>query len=296
MKRISLFLVMLILLAGSAVTGCPSGSDSNGDGGGGTQSPAAFSLSNLSIEPTEVGLGETIAISVSVDNTGGSQGSHDVVLKINGAEEETKSVTLAAGDSKNVTFSVTRGDAGTYAVTVEDLSGSFAVFTASIKIEATTSTWREGQPYDIYNSLKEKLESVGFKVVSAEGEPYDALLSVEYEETKGGYYSGGLFTVGGYGTRIYCTLKLFDNTGSLLFEKTISASTPYTVTLHGGETLYGKALEDFKDEFYFKYLGEVIAAKFGDARAVEALTQALEDENYYVRYHAAAALEKIQGK
>jgi tetratricopeptide (TPR) repeat protein len=89
--------------------------------------PAAFSVSNLIIEPLQVYPNETVTISVSVANTGGSQGSYNTVLNINGVQEETESVTMAAGDSKSVTFSVTREYAGSYTVTVDDLSGSFTV-------------------------------------------------------------------------------------------------------------------------------------------------------------------------
>ena len=48
---------------------------------------------------------------------------------------------------------------------------------ATIKIKVTSSTWREGEePYDIYSATKEKLERVGFKVVSEESASYDAAL------------------------------------------------------------------------------------------------------------------------
>ena len=287
----------------------------------GCAEPAAFSLSNLTIEP-EVAANETVTISVSVTNTGGSQGSHDVVLEINGTEEETKSVTLAAGDSEDVTFMVTRGDAGTYAVTTEGLSGSFTVMLPiSIKIETTATTWREGEPFDIYSAIEEQLVNKGIKVVSEAGEPYDAILYSEYAETKGGSYTGG-----GYGTNIRCNLELRDNIGNLLFEKTISGGTPSFVTLYPGQTLYSKALDNFRGKLYFKYLGEVIATNFGvgdevslliqalledkvssvraeaadalgeigDIRAVEPLIQVLqEDEDYTVRDHAVSALGEI---
>jgi HEAT repeat protein len=94
--------------------------------------------------------------------------------------------------------------------------------------------------------------------------------------------------------------------------------------IYPGESLYTKALDDFKREIYFKYLGEIIATKFGvgdevlviisalseeyavrlnainilgdlgDARAVEPLVQVLlEDTNDYLRSLAAVALGKI---
>ena len=128
MKRIVSSLVILALLVGAIVLGCPA--------------PAAFSISNLTIqpvevvsppvEPVEVVSNETVIISVSVANTGGSQGSYNVVLNINGMQEEVESVTIAADASESVTFSVTREDAGTYEVSIDGLSGSFTVLLAGV--------------------------------------------------------------------------------------------------------------------------------------------------------------------
>jgi len=89
--------------------------------------PAAFSVSSLSIQPAEVEPAETVTIAVSVANTGGESGSYTVVLKIDGVKEAEKTVTIAAGDSQEVSFSVTKEDAASYSVTVDGLSGSFTV-------------------------------------------------------------------------------------------------------------------------------------------------------------------------
>ncbi len=90
--------------------------------------PAAFSVSYLSISPRlEVEPGETVTITVFVANTGGESGSYTVVLKIDGVKETDESVTIAAGESQKVSFSVTREEADSYAVTVDGLSGSFTV-------------------------------------------------------------------------------------------------------------------------------------------------------------------------
>ncbi|GAJ09875.1 unnamed protein product, partial [marine sediment metagenome] len=89
--------------------------------------PAAFSVSSLSIQPTEVEPGDTVTIAVSVANTGGESGSYTVVLKIDGVKEADKTVTVAAGGSKTVSFSVTKEEADSYTVTVDGLSGSFTV-------------------------------------------------------------------------------------------------------------------------------------------------------------------------
>ncbi|GAI72870.1 unnamed protein product [marine sediment metagenome] len=50
-----------------------------------------------------------------------------MVLRINGAAEATKEVTIHAGFSKEVTFTISRDIAGTYSVDVDGLIGSFTV-------------------------------------------------------------------------------------------------------------------------------------------------------------------------
>ncbi len=89
--------------------------------------PAAFSLSNITVKPLEFQPKETVTITVSVANTGGTEGSCTVVLKINGVKEAEKSVTVAAGGSEIVTFSATREEARTYSVVVDGLSAFFIV-------------------------------------------------------------------------------------------------------------------------------------------------------------------------
>jgi len=89
--------------------------------------PARFTISSLGVSPSELAPGEEVNISVLVANTGGKLGSYIVVLKINGVKEQEKSVTITAGSSQTVTFSVTKEGADTYAVTVDGLIGSFTV-------------------------------------------------------------------------------------------------------------------------------------------------------------------------
>jgi TolB protein len=89
--------------------------------------PAVFSVSDLTIRPAEVKPEQTVTITVSVSNTGGTEGDYLVVLKINGVEEMEKSITVAAGKSTEVSFSVAKADASSYNVVVDELSGSFTV-------------------------------------------------------------------------------------------------------------------------------------------------------------------------
>ena len=169
-----------------------------------------------------------------------------------------------------------------------------------IKINVTASSWR-GEPYDIYNATKEKLERVGFKVVPKESTVYDAILFINYEEREGPPYGDFPVLVDipvGYGTIITCSLRLEDREYGLLFNEHITASTPMTVYLPSDSNftyeLYREALFDFR--FKFKYLGVLIAKRYseiGDERAVEPLIQALKDKDSDVREGAAEVLVKI---
>ena len=101
--------------------------------------PAAFSVSNLTVSPTEVKAEEPVTITVSVANSGGTEGSYEVVLKINGVEEAEETVTVAAGKSTEVSFSVTKADAGSYNVVVDGLSGGFTVTAPATPVPPTPS-------------------------------------------------------------------------------------------------------------------------------------------------------------
>ena len=96
--------------------------------------PANFSVSDLTIEPRIPGEGATVDISVTVTNTGGSQGNYDAILYIDlmnmedpdnpfiiSTETFTESVVIAAAESTIVTFDKLRLQNGFYVVTIDEL-------------------------------------------------------------------------------------------------------------------------------------------------------------------------------
>jgi len=89
--------------------------------------PAAFTPSSLRLSPVEVNIGDEVTISLFVVNTGGKSGSYRVTLKIDGVVAATKEVTVSAGFSKEVTFTISKDIAGTYSVDVNGLTDSFTV-------------------------------------------------------------------------------------------------------------------------------------------------------------------------
>ncbi len=95
-----------------------------------TPSPAPvaeFEVISLDIKPPEVIAGEIASITAVVENTGGSEGTHAVILTVDGTTVETKEVTLAPGVSKTVTFTFIKDVAGIYKVEIAELSAILTV-------------------------------------------------------------------------------------------------------------------------------------------------------------------------
>jgi len=92
-----------------------------------TPSEAHFVLADLSVLPAEVEPGEEVNILATVSNDGGVEGSYTVKLKINGSEVDSEELTLAAGASQTVSFTVSQESSGEYSVELDGLEGSFTV-------------------------------------------------------------------------------------------------------------------------------------------------------------------------
>jgi PKD repeat protein len=97
--------------------------------------PAHFVPSGLSITPSVEKIwksitfvtktGETVTITANIANDGGKEGTYNVVLKLNGQTVDTKTVTIGAGQSKQVSFTRSGLDYGQYDVNVAGLTGEF---------------------------------------------------------------------------------------------------------------------------------------------------------------------------
>jgi len=89
--------------------------------------PAEFELSNLAISPTEVKIGQTITATVDVENVGEAAGTKTLILKIDGAEAETKDIPVEGGKTETVSFTLVLDAEGTYSIEIDGLSGSVTV-------------------------------------------------------------------------------------------------------------------------------------------------------------------------
>jgi len=88
---------------------------------------AKFEASDLIINPTQTPPNQQITISINLANTGGSIGDYTVELKVDGTVKESKQVTLAAGTSQTVSFTITGDAIGKHSVEISGLNGEFVV-------------------------------------------------------------------------------------------------------------------------------------------------------------------------
>jgi hypothetical protein len=88
---------------------------------------AKFEVSNLIIEPSTAIIGQTAPITVEVTNTGGTEGTYNLILLVNGQEESSENISLSPGASQTVTFNIARDIAGEYEIEVAGLKGELMV-------------------------------------------------------------------------------------------------------------------------------------------------------------------------
>jgi len=89
--------------------------------------PAEFEVSDLSVTPSEIDAGDDVSVSMTVSNVDEESGSHTIEVKVDGVLVDSGTVTLDGGASTTVGFTVTSSIAGSHAVAVDGLSGSFSV-------------------------------------------------------------------------------------------------------------------------------------------------------------------------
>jgi hypothetical protein len=89
--------------------------------------PAVFQLTNLTVEPATVRKGQSVSITATITNAGGSTGNYNAELKINGTAVDTQSVSLAADAKQQIVFTSSGDMPGTYSVEIGGLTGEFTV-------------------------------------------------------------------------------------------------------------------------------------------------------------------------
>lgn len=86
-----------------------------------------FEFNSLSVDSEKVKVGDEFQVSVELLNTGGAGGTKNVKLFVDGAVEENRKVRVKSGQSRTITFSVSREEEGEYSLEVGGLSTSVEV-------------------------------------------------------------------------------------------------------------------------------------------------------------------------
>jgi hypothetical protein len=164
--------------------------------------PIAVSVSNLRIEPSEAKAGGKVTVSAEVKNTGGSEGSYTAELKVNGVTEGSQNLTIPAGATVDVTFSVSKDNPGVYQVALGNLTGQFVV-SETAKSALRTAIWsdsvvtqllfKEMPEYTIHIQSKNKAVVEGgpmpieVSIGVSEGKIYFGVPSMAYDYIAGGH-------------------------------------------------------------------------------------------------------------
>jgi len=88
--------------------------------------PAEFTVSDLTVSPSEVDEGDPVTVTVKITNIGEQMGSHTVTLKLDGVETQTAETTLIGEASTTINFTLTEA-AGEHIIEINGLTDSFTV-------------------------------------------------------------------------------------------------------------------------------------------------------------------------
>ena len=89
--------------------------------------PADIQLTELTITPAQVTIGQTVTIMFNITNLGDEKGAYEAILKIDDVNEQNQNVEIQGGETKQVTFTATATIEGTHTVEVGSLEGTFIV-------------------------------------------------------------------------------------------------------------------------------------------------------------------------
>ncbi|UPV73845.1 PKD domain-containing protein [Halorussus limi] len=88
---------------------------------------AVTSVTDVSVQSGSVEPGETATVTATVRNTGHADGTQQVKLTVGGEVVATKNVSVAAGETTDVTFEHTLAESGVYEVSVGDQNAEIVV-------------------------------------------------------------------------------------------------------------------------------------------------------------------------
>jgi hypothetical protein len=90
-------------------------------------SPAQIQLMGLNVNPFSVVSGQPVQVTVNVTNIGGQSGEINLELNLDGEPNQAQSVTLGAGETNTVNFTVSATTEGTHLIKVGGIESTFSV-------------------------------------------------------------------------------------------------------------------------------------------------------------------------
>lgn len=105
------------------------------------QKPAEFKIKALTASPATVLSGWPTTVTVDVTNIGEIEGNCALTLKVNNSDVETKEVTIPAGVTVTVNFTLLEDTGGTYNLSVGEASGILTVKEGILPVLHTGDQW-----------------------------------------------------------------------------------------------------------------------------------------------------------
>lgn len=136
--------------------------------------PAEFKIASLTVEPREVAPGESVTITAVVANPREAESIYDAVLVVDGVQTESKSVTLAPGESECISFTIFENNLGTHHIELGQSADTFRVI-ESAEFEITFFTM---EPLEVMSGENVMITASVMNIGAKEG-VYHAVLIVD---------------------------------------------------------------------------------------------------------------------
>lgn len=98
-----------------------------------TNQLASFSVTELSVFPSQVQAGTAAEITIRIKNTGGTHGEYLLTLEIDGAKQAEKAIGINAGATESVSYSVTLSAVGDHTIIVDNKSITLNVVHSALR-------------------------------------------------------------------------------------------------------------------------------------------------------------------
>ncbi len=84
--------------------------------------PADIQIEDVKVAASEIEVGQSVAVVVTVENHGGNQGSRTLYFSVDGREIDNQDIILGPGESETIRFGVSLDEAGKYDIAVSGKS------------------------------------------------------------------------------------------------------------------------------------------------------------------------------